>query len=104
MATDLAGGIMHLQGGGMTMAQVASFMEGFAMPDRRPIADRTGLDGRYDVDVRFTMYVGPATDITTSGVPLLKEAMEDALGLRLEPRKEARAGLIIDRVSMPSPD
>jgi len=91
MATDAEGGIMHVQGGGMTLAQIASFMEGFGMPDR-PFVDRTGLEGRYDVDIRFTIYNGPTTDTTPTGVPLLKEAMEDALGLRLESRKETRPG------------
>jgi uncharacterized protein (TIGR03435 family) len=104
MATDESNGVFHIQGGGMTLTQIASFMEGFAMPERRPIVDRTGVEGRFDVDFRFTIYRGPTTDTTPTGLPLLKEAMEDGLGLRLESRKETRPGLIIDRVSMPSPD
>jgi uncharacterized protein (TIGR03435 family) len=102
IATDEDSGTFHLQGGGMTMAQLAAFMESFVMPDRRAIVDRTALDGRYDLDMRFTIYNGPQTDITPTGVPLLKEAMEDALGLRLEPRKESRPGLVIDHIERPS--
>ena len=86
------------------MAQIAAFMEGLAMPDRRPIVDRTGLGGRYDLDMRFTIYNGPQTDITPSGVPLLKEAMADALGLRLEPRRESRPGLVIDHIERATED
>jgi uncharacterized protein (TIGR03435 family) len=100
---DSDGGTRHVLGIGVTMAQITKFLEGFSMPDRRPIVDRAGLTGRYDVDMRFTSDDGPATDITT-GIPLLKEALADALGLRLEPRTETRKALIIDRLSPPSAD
>src|SRR4030095_5696652 len=57
-ATDSEGAIMRVQAGGMTMAQLANFMGGFAVPERRPIVDRTGLTGRYDFDGRVTLYSG----------------------------------------------
>jgi uncharacterized protein (TIGR03435 family) len=97
-------GTMHVQAGDLTLAQIAANLEGFNMPERRPFVDRTGLEGRYDVDFRFTIYNGPATDPASTGVPLQREAMEDTLGLRMESRKETRQGLVIDRVTMPSPD
>lgn len=106
MATD--GGVlepvMRAHGGGLTMAQIADFMSGFRLPEPWPIVDRTGLEGRYGVDVRFTVYNGLSVDGAPTGVPLLPGAMADQLGLRLEPATDRRQVLLIDQISMPSPD
>jgi uncharacterized protein (TIGR03435 family) len=89
----------------MTMAQIDSFMSGFATPERWPILDRTGLPDtmRYNIDVQFTLYTGPTVE-TLSGPPLMAGAMTEQLGLKLEPRREPREVLIIDRATMPPPD
>ena len=46
----------------------------------------------------------PSVNASIPKEPMLKEAMEDYLGLRLEPRRELREALIIDRVTMPTPN
>jgi uncharacterized protein (TIGR03435 family) len=105
MTTSFEGQVMRVQGGGVTLDRVASFMEGFGMADRRPIIDRTGLTGRYDVDMKFTIYnPRPSVSVSLPREPMMKEAMEEYLGLRLEPRREQRETLVIDRVNMPTPN
>jgi uncharacterized protein (TIGR03435 family) len=103
MTTSFGDEVMRVLGGGVTMDRIASFMEGFGMADRRPIIDRTGLTGRYDVDMRFSIYIPqPSVTARLPKEPPLKEAMEEYLGLRLEPRSELRDVLIIDSVSRPT--
>ena len=105
MTTSFEGGVMRVMGGGVTMERIASFMEGFGMFDRRPIGDRTGLTGRYDVDMKFSIYdPRPSVSASLPKEPTLKEAMEEYLGLRLEPRREPREVLVIDRVNRPAPN
>ena len=100
-STPFEDGVIRVLGGGMTMDRIAAFMEGFrTAPERRPIIDRTGLTGRYDIDMKFSLSGALSVNASIPKEPMLHEAMEDYLGLRLEPRRELREVLIIDRVTM----
>jgi uncharacterized protein (TIGR03435 family) len=72
----------------------------------RPVFDKTGIAGRYDLKLKWTpdditeptLLNGAAVD---SG-PSIFTALEEQLGLKLEPGKGPVQVLVIDHVEMPS--
>jgi len=69
----------------------------------RPVLDRTGLTGTYNITLTYKpesqMSRGPEPD--TSEISIFT-AVEDQLGLRLEPRNEKVEVLVVDHVEKPS--
>jgi uncharacterized protein (TIGR03435 family) len=76
----------------------------------RIIVDRTGLQGYYDIDVKFAADGpppppgAPETPPADPSAPSLFTAMQEQLGLKLEPGKAPIAVLVIDRVQRPAAD
>jgi uncharacterized protein (TIGR03435 family) len=67
----------------------------------RPVIDRTGLNGRFDIDLEWlpesrTGEPGERVSIFT--------ALPEQLGLRLEPTKAPLEMLVVDSISRPAPD
>ena len=60
------------------------------------VVDRTNLDGRYDFQLEF------ARDESDSSRPSIYGALQDQLGLKLEPSKGAVDMIVIDRAELPS--
>jgi uncharacterized protein (TIGR03435 family) len=98
----------------VTMSQVTRTLTIFA---RRPVIDRTGLDGEYDLDLNFTPEfdaVGPpppggaATGIVAPAppgrgdAPSLFTALQEQLGLKLDAQRAAVSVLVLDRVEKPT--
>lgn len=74
---------------------------------RRPVVDRTGLKGLYDFSLEFFLDPGTAGPAPTAAAadPVglsLFPALQDELGLSLEPSKGTVQVLIIDSVQRPS--
>ena len=76
---------------------------------RRPVLDETGLTGDFDMDVTFmpdqpVMLNGGAAPsaLSQSDRPPLLTAIQEDLGLKLEPRRRDVDVLVIDRVERPS--
>lgn len=69
----------------------------------RPVIDKTGLTGKYDVSLKWRPENQAASD-SSSGedVPDLFTALQEQLGLKLEPAKGPVDTLVIDHVEMPS--
>ena len=67
----------------------------------RPIVDRTGLTGRYDVSVRYDA-ANPLA-VAPGGVSLLTAAREQ-LGVRFDPGRETLDVLVVDSATRPEPD
>lgn len=71
----------------------------------RDVVNETGIQGRYDVKLRFTPDEGPAM---LNGQPIpdpppgLFTALQEQLGLKLEPAKGPVQVLVIDHIEMPS--
>lgn len=81
-----------------------------------PVENSTGLDGKYDVDVKWAPdptieRLGPfaqdaarmsgAAGVETSAPPTginIFAALKDSLGLRLEPRKEQVEVVVVDHI------
>ncbi len=79
----------------------------------RPVADRTGLTGLYDVEFDFTPVQtpfspgpgGPAPAAPDSNAPpLIFTALQEQLGLKLKPETAPGDVLVIDHVEEPSPN
>jgi len=61
------------------------------------VADRTGLSGQYD----FTLEWAPDLNAAPTG-PSLFTALDEQLGLRLEPAKTPMQVIVIDRIERPT--
>jgi uncharacterized protein (TIGR03435 family) len=70
----------------------------------RIVIDRTGLEGNYDIDLEFDFATRNAPDGNGSVGPSIFTALQDQLGLKLEPRREEMDVLVIDSVERPTPD
>jgi uncharacterized protein (TIGR03435 family) len=70
---------------------------------QRPITDSTELTGAYDIHLLFAPEPMPGrpVDPATDGRPSLPTALQEQLGLKLEPGKQQQDVLVIDRVSRP---
>ena len=89
-----------------TMPQFASMLQRAVLD--RPVLDKTNLPGKYDFDLEWTpddtQFGGnlPAIAPENSGKPDLFAAMQQQLGLRLEPSRGAVDAIVIDGVQKPS--
>jgi uncharacterized protein (TIGR03435 family) len=67
----------------------------------RPLIDRTGLAGRFDIDLQWL----PESHTGDPGQRVsIFTALQEQLGLRLEPTKSPLEVLVIDSISRPTPD
>lgn len=95
-------------GSGGTMAQLAQRLA-MVSAIERDVVDRTGLTARYDFTLNWTPTTpsrqqesesAPAADAG----PSLFAALQEQLGLKLEPQRGAVRVLVIDRVERPTPN
>jgi uncharacterized protein (TIGR03435 family) len=77
-------------------------------PLGRAVLDKTGLTGNFDFTLKFAVD-RPAPDATLNGgpipdsdAPFLLEAIQQQLGLKLEPGKGPFEVIVIDHVERPS--
>jgi uncharacterized protein (TIGR03435 family) len=68
----------------------------------RPLIDKTGLQGLYDITLRWTPE--PAENTRTSDFPTLFTALQEQLGLKLESGRGPVDMFVIDSVQSPSPN
>jgi uncharacterized protein (TIGR03435 family) len=88
----------HFNGEGLTMTLIA---EELSKITGRVVVDKTGLTGRYDLKLQWSPDDAPTTD---NSAPSLFTAIQEQLGLKLEPAKEAAPVLVIDHVDPPTPN
>jgi uncharacterized protein (TIGR03435 family) len=71
----------------------------------RPVLDKTGLTGKYDIKLEWARDTGPtvgkATADSASG-PSIFTAVQEQLGLKLEPAKAPVDVIVIDHVEPPT--
>lgn len=93
-----------LNGKGMTMVRLADILSGIA---HRPVHDATGVDGAYDVDLKYSLDLAasdsgaPAKDRSMS-YPTLFTALREQLGLRLTGKKGIAPVWVVVRAEKPS--
>jgi len=94
---------------GMFMPMLARVMRGRV---GRQVIDRTGLEGAYDLELEWSSDLGlqqappgaaGATELTPEGLSLFT-AMQEQLGLRLQPDRGSVDVLVIDSAEPPTPD
>lgn len=88
----------YLTGGGLTLQQLATALQSMVA---RPVVDQTGLTGRYDVELTWTL-MDDADNPPQNDSPSIFTAIEEQLGLKLETRREPFDIMVVDRVSLPT--
>jgi uncharacterized protein (TIGR03435 family) len=76
----------------------------------RPVVNKTDLTGKYDITLRWTPDLGPSSPDSAppdsappnETLPTIFGALEDQLGLKLEPTKGTIPTLIIDHIEPPT--
>jgi uncharacterized protein (TIGR03435 family) len=97
-------------GAAMNNMPIGALLNGLTRRSGRPVIDKTGLTGRYDLNVTFLPDGVSLEELDLSTVPpefrpqdmSMFEALERQAGLRLESAREAIPVLVIDSVSEPA--
>jgi uncharacterized protein (TIGR03435 family) len=95
-----------LPGHNATMADLSSVLQRFALDC--PVIDKTGLSGKYNFDLRFTpdssQFQGTFREMNIDNFadPNLFTAIQEQLGLKLEPTKRLTEVIVIDSIERPS--
>ncbi|ADW67809.1 TIGR03435 family protein [Granulicella tundricola] len=89
-------GSTHFDGEGLPVDLIAEQISHLV---GRIVVDKTGLPDRYDLKLRWTPDDAPPAE---NAPPTLFTAIEEQLGLKLEPAKEAVPVLVIDHIDLPS--
>jgi uncharacterized protein (TIGR03435 family) len=99
-------GALRESGNGITMDMMVQFL---TQSLDRTVLDRTGLGGVFDFTLEFAPELGPAfqpganaTASDPSAPPSIFTAIQEQLGLKLEPRKGPVDVVVIDHVERPS--
>ena len=84
--------------GGYPLKGIAEQMELLA---QRPVIDRTGLEGFYEVTLKYRP--GPPEAESQPGdLPILFTALQEQLGLKLQPSRAPISTIIVDWIDQPS--
>jgi uncharacterized protein (TIGR03435 family) len=89
-------GRSHFNGQGLSITLIAEHLSQIA---GRVVVDKTGLPDRYDLKLKWTPDDAPVRE---DSAPALFTAIQEQLGLKLEPAKEAVPVLVIDHIAPPS--
>ncbi len=79
---------------------MASFANTLFQQVHRTVIDKTGLTGRYDLALKWSLEDSP--DAVSDAAPGIFTALREQLGLKLEPAKGPVVTLVVDHVEMPS--
>jgi uncharacterized protein (TIGR03435 family) len=93
--------------GGYTQREdcmVASLEDLLRYATGRTVIDKTGLAGHYDFELRWTPDNVPASAVSDSSGPSIFTALEEQLGLKLEPATAPLDVLVIDSAEPPTPN
>ena len=89
---------------GMEMKFTNNSMSDFALGMQyfsdRPVVDETGLPGRFDFTLRWQPNETAAAEADSA--PMLFTAVQDQLGLKLEPKKGMVDSVVVDKLTRPS--
>ena len=97
MVSRPAAGVMCWTARDVAIADLARLLEQPA--GGRPIVDETGLTSRYDFKIRY-QFLGRGGDVGAAAdpAPTVFTAVEEQLGLKLEPTTRSLPALIIDSI------
>jgi uncharacterized protein (TIGR03435 family) len=86
-----------LKAGGISMEMLAATL---SRPAGRPVVDKTGLHGLYELTLTYSTEINAANDER----PTLFTALREQLGLKLEAEDNQLEVLVIDGIERPTPD
>ena len=86
---------MLLEADGLTIADLVRFH--LFVAAGRPVNDKTGLTGKFDFHLEYAR-----EDAADATVPSIFTALQEQLGLRLEPTKGPGEYFVIDHVEKPT--
>ena len=98
-SASVGNGTARINGRRVSMDTFAIMLTGSVFNQR--VIDRTGLDGEFELDLRFT------PDSSTAAVPEFPSiftAVQEQLGLKLQSERGPVPVLVIDSVQRPTPD
>ena len=99
LPSSLPGGAQRIRAKGVPVTDLALALNRSL---DRPVLDRTGLVGGFDVDLSFLPpAAGPSTGNQTA-VPVIFTALQEQLGLKLEPTTTPVDMLVIDSIERPT--
>lgn len=90
-----------------TLPQFATSLQGTL---RRPVIDRTGLTGMYDVALTYTVYATTGVNEPRTSadlvpdIPSVRDALKDQLGLNVTSGRDLHEFLVVDSIERPTPD
>jgi uncharacterized protein (TIGR03435 family) len=92
-----------LTGGTQTMQQISTSLQSLV---GRPVVDRTGLTGAFDVDLRWTSGTASPSghEAQADDGPSIFTALQEQLGLKLESTRGPFDVLVVDSVKRPLAD
>jgi uncharacterized protein (TIGR03435 family) len=94
---SMAAASLHMEATRVNMERLARRISNSA---GRPVLDKTGLEGDYAFTLEWTQSdLAPDADVN---VPSIFSAVQEQLGLRLQPAKDPIEMLVIDRAEKPS--
>lgn len=70
----------------------------------RPLLDRTGLSGTFDMSLDYNVQVPPGSDWISESRTVFLQAVNDQLGLKLESITAPVRTLVIDHIEEPTPN
>jgi uncharacterized protein (TIGR03435 family) len=79
-----------------TLADILAFSVG------SPVVDSTGLQGGYDIDLKWSPELERAASGPESDLPSIFTAVQEQLGLMLDAQQVPMEMLVIDSVSRPT--
>jgi uncharacterized protein (TIGR03435 family) len=105
----------EIKGYAVTISSLANTLSGaFAESVERPVVDKTGLQGTYDFDLKWTTEqtaIKPSDavrngsqpgDPQEDSAPSIFTALQEQLGLRLQPATDSAQMIVVDSAHMPS--
>jgi uncharacterized protein (TIGR03435 family) len=96
-----AGITLRYQASGQTMGELATWLSPYV---GRPVLDRTGLMGEFDLDVAFNPGEPPVSAALADGPVLVFTAFPEQLGLKLESSREPVDVLVVESAQLPTVD
>lgn len=88
-----------ISGDGVPIAMLANSLSAVL---NSVVSDQTGLSGDFDFELRWSDAVDTANAAPLSDAPALTTAVQEQLGLRLQPQRGQIEVLVVDRVSQPA--
>ena len=105
----LPGNVLHIEITDTTIAAAGVSLAGIGPNglETHPVIDATGLTGKYDLTLEFrpaSFGLPSDPDADDDGAPSFFRALKDQLGVRVESGQGPVRMIVIDHISVPTPD